>query len=378
MGEGAGAVLGAEQSPAAQQVGSASAKATAPEVRFIRVYAPADRIGQWPWGEMKYVPVERAEFEQLIQGLEGADSRRPSPGGIQKARYTARFSEPAFLEGEATFQVHHAASPPAVLRWPRWRLAVRNAAWVDGEGKSVEPALLGLSETGQTELVVARSGQLRLDWSFQGRRESSGAVQCELGLPPCPHTELLLDLPDGFSPALEGALIRLEESASGPGRKSWLLEWGGPMPGVLRIAPPQSGGGPSAMMLVQQETQYRLSPEGLEGVVRFNALALAEPVSELSLLIDPGLEVVRVKLGEQEASWTMYQFGQTGQRRVVVRMPQPIRNEVQLLQVEVVGPVVLETAWRTPRLRMEGAVWQQGLWGVRILSPLAVQRLVPM
>jgi len=369
-------LFGAEQMPSVPDATAVPSASASPEVRFLRVYAPADRIEQWPWGEMKYVPVEGAEFERLIRLMEESASVRPIRAGIREAKYTARFSESSFLEGEATFRIHHQGPEPTALRWPTWRLAVRDAAWLGADGKPAKSALLGLSETGQTELFVSESGQLRLNWSFQAEREVSGAIRFDLRLPPCPHTELVLDVPDSFRPVLQEVFLQELAPAPSPGRKTWRFEWGGQMPGPLRLIPQESSTEHAPLLLVQQQAQYTLRQEGLEGEVQWNIQALSESVSEASFLVDAGLEIVRVKLAGQEVSWRMDSSAQPGPRRLWISLPQPLSRAVQLLQIELIGPVVFETAWAIPRIRMEGTVWQQGTFGLRILHPLVLQKLV--
>jgi hypothetical protein len=365
--------LAAEEKAAGQPGDAGSAKSAPTEVRFLRVYAPADRVGQWPWGDMKYVPVDGAELERLIRLGEPSVSGPMAQAKISWLKGRAAFSEPGVLEGECLLDIRTPNQQAGVLRWPKWPLAIRTAVWVDAEGKALEPASLGLSESGQTELAASRTGQLRLEWSLQGRQEGAG-VRFDLGLPPCPHTELRLEVPESLRPVLPGALIRIQEPPPAPGRKIWLFEWSGPIGGPLRLVP-EEGPSSSPKMLVQQETQYTLLPEGLEAVGRFTIQPLGEPVSEVSFLVEAGLEVTAVQSAGQSLCWRWEAGPGAGPRRLWVLLPQPIHKEVPTLEVEVVGPVVLAAPWPLPRIRLEGAIWQQGRWTLRIGSGLEVQRI---
>ena len=363
----------AEEKGPGQPGATGSGKTVPAEVRFLRVYAPADRVEQWPWGEMKYVPVEGAEFERLIRHGEQSVAGPTAQPRISWGKCRAAFSEPDVLEGECILDIYASDQQPRVLRWPKCPLAIRTAAWVDAEGKALEPASVGLSESGQTELAASRSGRLRLEWSLQGRQEGAG-VRFDLWLPPSPHTELRLEVPESLRPVLPGALIRLHEPPPAPGRKIWLLEWSGQIGGPLQLTPEEDPS-PSAKMLVHQDTQYTLLPEGLEGVALFAIQALGEPVCEVSFLVEAGLEVTAVRWADQNLSWRWDARAAAGLRRLWVLLPQPIHKEVQTVRVEVVGPVVLAASWPLPRIRLEGAIWQQGTWSLRIGSGLEVQRL---
>ena len=84
------ALLGvALRGPAAR--GEAPAEAASAEaIEFRRVFAPADRIKDWPKGIERYLPIEASEFERLVQAANQNDvvrrawmecnSRRPSIG----------------------------------------------------------------------------------------------------------------------------------------------------------------------------------------------------------------------------------------------------------------------------------------------------------
>jgi len=44
------------------QAGEPPASAPSPTLRFLRVYAPADRLKEWPLGNVRYLPIKPDEF----------------------------------------------------------------------------------------------------------------------------------------------------------------------------------------------------------------------------------------------------------------------------------------------------------------------------
>ena len=61
-------------------------------MRYRRVYVPQDLIQQWPFGNVRYVPMDKGEFERLVDAA-GAGAGSPAASAAQaiaSAEYSAR------------------------------------------------------------------------------------------------------------------------------------------------------------------------------------------------------------------------------------------------------------------------------------------------
>ena len=62
-------------------------------IRFHRVLAPADRMKDWPLGDGRYLPMDAAEFQRLVEAANSRRSRARSapPAAVAAARYEANW-----------------------------------------------------------------------------------------------------------------------------------------------------------------------------------------------------------------------------------------------------------------------------------------------
>ena len=175
-------------------------------LRFRRVFAPADRMKDWPRGAMKYLPVDAAEFDRLLATVRDDASGVGVSSGvrIESAQYAARWDEAQTLRGDATLQIAHRAGGPR----PAAAGTLQPGA---GQGplarrRSAPAAVLGLDDGGKLQMLVERAGQLGAAWSLRGRRDAGDATVFSFELPPCPVNRLTLDLPPGLTPLADRGL----------------------------------------------------------------------------------------------------------------------------------------------------------------------------
>ncbi len=144
--------------------------AAAPLVPFRRVFAPADRIRDWPRGQTKYIPIEALEFERLIKLTQdaGAVSELGS-AQLVVAHYEAQLNEDDLLVGKFHWQVTHGAAEAALLAVDPCNLPIHDAVWDDGDD-----AVLGNGPEGRlgTARGACRPGARRVvdAWPALGRR----------------------------------------------------------------------------------------------------------------------------------------------------------------------------------------------------------------
>jgi hypothetical protein len=343
-------------------------------LRFRRVLAPEQRIRDWPVGGEKYLPLDTAEFDRLlsIAPSTGAKSPAPPAAGITTAKYHARLEGDQLVAGQAAIDVALFSQTPALLPWEPCNLAIGKAFWAD---KS--PAALGLGSDGKTQLQVVRSGQLRFDWSLAGKRDPAEIIGFAFELPRSAANELILTLPEGVTPASDAGIVLGSEPA-GEKMRQWRIELGGHGRFRLRMFPAGGAGQRPPLVLLRESCTYDLSLRGLEFSAQWRLQAHNEPLHQVTVLLDPGLQLATARYGDVAVPWIVTPGGDGQAARAVLSLPEPIQDSERVLRLGALAPLVLDRPWRLPRICAEGVSWQEGKLTLLAPEPLAVNRLWPL
>ena len=386
-------------------------KGTGPEViRFRRILAPEDRIKDWPLGDGKYLPVDAAEFERLVADLQSPTAGTPvAPAvAIGSARYEAKLVD-GHLIGQASADVVLASLGPATLPLEPCNLALGKIAWdpvktgaavgaavalphPDRDGSTTatptsgtggaaasKPSVavfLGLGADGKLQAIVDRSGRLRFDWSLAGHRDAADILGFLFEIPRAPANELSLELPEGFTPGVRRGVVVGSEPA-GQQMRRWHIELGGNHRFLVRILPAGSSGRRPQLALLRQSTTYDFSLRGLEVSAHWRLQVHNQPLHQVTVLLDSGLQLVSARYGDASLPWSAAPLADGQGTRVVLALPEPVRDDERVLRLNAVGSPVLDHPWRLPRIRAEGLFWQEGTITLLMPEPLLVNRIVP-
>jgi len=362
-----GGALRAAESPA---VAPGSSEA----LRFRRVYAPADQLKDWPRGDVRYVPMDKTEFERLVE-LARWKSGFPKgvvPQAIVAARYSARLAGDSLVDGEAVLDVVPPTAGPGEVRLDPCGLAIGQAAWM---GENAPPAVLALAPDGALRVRAERAGQLRLAWSLRGQGSASGCVDFLLDLPACPASQLSLVLPKGLTPLVERAVVAREDPARETGIP-WAIDLGGQSRVPLRVVPSEDLDPRRRLNGVRQSVTYGFSLQGVELSAEWTLDVPSVPLRQLTAELDPGLQLVAARLAGQPVSWSTVAPGGEGRRtRAILSLPEPILGSGRVLSLTAAAPLKLSGPWRLPTIQPQGLFWQEGAATLTIFKPLTLQQL---
>lgn len=357
-------VAGAEQG-----AGGAS-----PPLRFLRVYAPADRLQDWPLDQGHYPPIPRDEFERLVKAAR-ADAtlvRASLAASLTAAQYQARLVGEELTQGEAALEVSHAAEAPVLLRLDPCRLPVRQPRWTHPAGK---PAQVGLGVDGSVQVLVERAGRLEFEWSLRGRRDAAGVIAFLPESPACPANRWLLELPAHTEPAVDRGVV----TQQGPGKDGtmrWHIDTGGHPRFELRVVPTDEANRRRQMPVVRQSLVYDFSLHGVTLSAQWRLDVPSEPLRHVAVALDPGLQLISARYGDAPLRWSVVGGGTVGQaRRVVLELPEPIRGMDRGLRLGAVAPLKTGQRWTLPRIRPEAMFWQEGGATLLVPAPLVVEQL---
>ena len=195
-----GAALVPQFATAAQPAEAAPRKSQAPAtsspLRFRRIYAPAERVQDWPRGTARYVPVEGEEFERLLKAAQEQGSEGPAPASLSRvAEYTAQFGERRESCKDHSLRKSRSGSGNASARGSLGTVEPGARRHLVGAIRH-DPVELGLDPNGRPVLIAHRSrrhGNWHLVSARSRRDDSDGQLAFfDLELPTRAGTTLLL------------------------------------------------------------------------------------------------------------------------------------------------------------------------------------------
>ncbi|MEN6457671.1 MAG: hypothetical protein ABFC63_01970 [Thermoguttaceae bacterium] len=348
-------------------------------IRFHRVFTPEDRVKDWPTDGEKYLPMDAAAFERLVEAAKPRSAKDPIRplASIAAARYEARLVGERLL-GRATLDVVLLGRRAVLLPVDPCNLSMlapRRPA--KPAQNAFAEALFGLAPDGTLALRVERTGPLACEWSLGGRRDADNTLSFRLELPPSPSSQITLELPRGAVPEVDRGIVVGDESADATPRR-WRIELGSNAGCRLRIVPGGPASGRRLLALLQESRTYECSARGLELSAQWRLQVHNRPLREIAVSIDPELRLVTARLGERDIPWSTVRGTAGNPTRLVLTLPETIRDCERVIRLGAIGPTTLDRPWRLPRIRAERLFWQEGAFTLLVPEPLEVHRITPV
>ncbi len=334
---------------------------------YRRVFVPADNVVAWPQDGEKYLPIESREFEALVAAANRGATRETVAANIVGARYSARLEGDQFVTGRAEWEIELHGEAPTFLplgkmslfpREPRWR-AVHERP---NESTSAEPALLGMwGASGEVAnewgLEVARSGVLEFDWHALPIAAQDG-ISIEWRMPAASSTRLVLDLPEGKLPSIDGGVIvdsrPLAESASTEGgtRWRWEIAVAGSVATTLRIVDVDGDAtGNVSERLLRENLAYQLTERGLEIEATLQFDEFGSELRELVVPLPPGVQLISASYRNQELKWHVASTETPEGASAVVAIPAELPPVPLTISLRAWQPLLMNLPWQLPKLR---------------------------
>jgi len=343
-------------------------------LRFRRVFVPADRLNQLPRDNTRYVPINKGEFEALVERvrLDAAMSPGNMPQAVIGARYTARLIDDSLAEGEAVLDVRLPDASVSMLWLAPCGIAIGEAAWL---GEHPQPATLAVNEDGQVGVRSPRDGKLQLKWSLRGQRGTWRDIEFHFELPACPSSHMAIVLPKGLAPLVDRAVV-LKDGPATDGAERWRIELGGQHRFSMRLIPSEDLAGDRKHNVLRQALTYEFSLRGVDVSAQWTLDVPAAPLRQLAVDLDPALQLVAARYAGQPVHWsTAGSAAAHGGTRVVIELPEAVRGSGKVLGLGAVTMPVLGNRWRLPTMRPQGVFWQEGTTTLVVPSPLTLDAL---
>ncbi len=370
----ASATLGAAILSAADS----GAKSAAVAMLFHKVYAPADRIDEWPRGSVRYVPMDRAEFERIVAEMaDEATSPANREGRVEAATYSARLGADGVLRGRGELKVHHASSRGVLLDLGKCDLAIDNATWEDAND-----AVLGIGADGRLKLLVERPGTLRFDFTVESE-SIDGRNVVSVAIPSGISTQCLLDAPSEIVPNVSIGLIAPVDASTDANakedvdknRRTWRIDLGN----AGRLAFSLGARRPSRehVLVSQYATDYTIAPSGLSFASTFHLDVYQTPLERMTLRMDADATLVDARIGDRAARIVDRKVDEDGVQLIELEVPTPILGVGQSLTVNAISPLRAAEKWRLPRIAPHDVPWGNASARIVVQSPLRIEQLWP-
>lgn len=351
-------------------------------VRFHRVFAPENRMEDWPTRGEKYLPMEAAEFDRLVESLQprpAAEKAAAVPlATLASAKYEAKLID-GRLVGKATLEMVLTGSSPAMATLGLCNFAIADAWWKSSGGlplSDARRAVLGSAEDGRLALVVERSGRLDFHWSLAAERDSPVSREFALEFPVAPTSQLTLDLPKEFSVDAGAGAVVSRQSPLGESLRRWVIEFGGRSRCDLALTASDHGQPRPPVALVHESSVYDCSLRGVELSSQWKIAVHGEPLREMTFALDPELQLISAHVGEVPIPWSASPQPDGSATRLHLKFPEPIRDAERIVRLIAIGHPVLGRSWRLPRLQPEDVFWEEGNIALLVPEPLLVNRIV--
>jgi hypothetical protein len=361
---------------------TASATAAEPPVAYRRVLVPADTPSAWPGDGEKFLPVESRDFEAWL----AAANHPPAESSIVDAAYHARLEGQQLVDTTGRWQVALRGEGPARLPLATGPLVIQRARWSD---ESPQRAQLGWwPERHGSQLVYAlrvpRSGELEFDWRAPTLNVVGGSLEVPLRLPTAARTCLVLDLPEGQRPEIAGGLIldsptEASDQASDNIRR-WVIGIGDTPSTVLRIVDAKGHVWPSSPAATLEESvRYVVRNRGFDMESRLRINASQSPLSQLSVTLPAGLQLIEATTGDRNLTWTTMPADKSGGlNRVALKLPAFPESGELIVVLHAWGAVPFDESWQLPRFLYDGLFWTSGSTELSIDNSLELSALTPV
>src|SRR5262249_46582491 len=127
-------------------------------------------------------------------------------------------------------------------------------------------------------------------------------------------------------------------------------------------------------VLLREQLVYDLSPRGLDLAATWKLDVRATSLSELELLLDPGLNLVSAQLGDADVPFSTTP-GPDHATGVRLSPPEALAGSDRSLRLAAIASPSGEATWTLPRIRAPKAQWQEGTCTLLVREPLVVGRL---
>lgn len=398
-------------------------KDTRPPIEYRRVFVPADNTAVWPRDGEKYLPVESRDFEAWIAaGSASSASQRPHVS-ITLATYWARWDGQQALTGRGEWTIALRGNGPGFVPLNEMSLVASAFRWQDATEHRVRYGAWGSSSANNAfGLEVSRSGVLNFEWHAAAKGTHDG-IEVPWHLLPTTSNRLIIDLPEGKRPSLEGSVLvattdtpdnprpraaeatnlSVGEESTAPNSSStqgasapmpmgapadisikplrwrrWELLFDPESRANLRIVDEQAGALPTTPTLqLREDLNYQMTDRGLEFLAKLELTNGVTPHRELAVALPNGVQLISATIEGREIPWRVAGRTPMGESKAIVELPDFTATRSLTVMLRAWQGLVIDKPWQLPKLRPDNVFWSSGTMDLSIAAGLELESLTP-
>ena len=355
-------------------------------------FIPENQINDAPFMS-RSISYSRQRLEQELAQL----ARRSATQGDQQPYLSqivlkARLEGRQLTSGHGTFALHPRTETVHSILLNPFTLAVSSPRWAD----DTDAILFSEPDGGNRLLIPSETDsdsydQLQFRWSLQSRRDLRNGIVFDLALPPCLSIELQLELPESMVLTTSEGLVIPDERGREVGQTSpesafsesalrtWRVLLGHHSSTTLMITPDKALSSVRTKPTIRQITNYIITSQGLETLVRVMFDRADPRPAELHLALEMPLRPVEVRYGDRPVVWTRTPLS-TDVTEVRVDLS-PFADEEpqdQELTIRSLGPLRENQRWVLPRVRVASPdiFWLETRASVSVASALRTRNII--
>lgn len=336
---------------------------------YRRVFVPEEALHEEIRG---LLPMKREEFERRVAQIHPLNdpSADKLAARIEQAVFRARLEGNSLSSGEAELTIVRSSHEPALISLEPCNLTLNSAAW---QTKNPSPAMIGRNAAGQLQCLAERNGSLQLKWKQSAADASRDTSRFDLRLPAAPRRQLEITAARDIELEVEGGLILNRDVKSiDSDERIWSIALTGAAEIRLHARKFSAQQATDGRIVVREETQYNVLPGVIDLQTSFTLDLLREPLRELILDVDAGMEVTAIQIDQQRLPYSIVPQP-SGRQRIAVELSTELSGNDRVVAVEATAPWTPEHAIELPRLELVGGTLQEGRLEVHAPAWLRLQ-----
>ncbi len=342
-------------------------------LKFRMLFIPQDTLDQWKRNQRQPIlPMDRAEFEQLVKSLQFDDRSHPA-ARITSTNLKAKLVDGEFLEGNAALEIIHVAEKTVAMPFEPLNLAITGApAWEDPESLD---ATIAAQPDGTLVVPVEKSSTLLFPWALRPKDSDDRRRVFEFHLPASSVNRIELQLPTNMVPEAESGFAKKLPSQAAEELATWVVEWAGRSPFHLELVPIEDRNSRKPLVLLGERREYRCSSDLVAMSAEFKLDVYHQPLNEIRFHLDEPIEVLSALIGDREIAIETIKRDAGDGFDLVLLLPEPLMGVGRIVHLDALIPIVTSKPWTLPHLRPVGVVWQDSETTLSVHAPLTLRDL---